>query len=371
MTLLHIEGFEGIVSLASATTQVATEDDTLEFLEKHYGGRLSFGVNQFHIRKGDDGKTHALGTGLDASGGVLHLDYWFEGIRTEDDTFTIGFRAKFRTSADSGQMVSIVGRNEPAGLHINVFLNSNRSLSVKRGGSVLATTGIDVITADTWHYIELQTRIHNTLGTYELKVDGVSELSAGPLDTEDGTVHGDPAGVRFSGFDGSAGTDADTYMLDDIYILDGLGSLNNDFLGPFRVHLLNLAAVSASDFAKYGAGTNEVTSVADLPFDPAEGIDSVNTSTNEQRYTVIGFHTDAIKGVQISSRSGNTANKTQTVQVKHKIDSSAATDTGSSYTIIDAATHRGFFSTHEVDPNTSALWTKTNLNAATYGVEIG
>jgi len=75
-----------------------------------------------------------------------------------------------------------------------------------------------------WQYIELKATIHDTTGSYEVRVNGQVAMSASGVDTRDGGVAGICNNIKLVG-------NVDT-QYDDLYVLDSSGSINNDFLGP-------------------------------------------------------------------------------------------------------------------------------------------
>jgi len=76
-----------------------------------------------------------------------------------------------------------------------------------------------------WQHIEARIRIDNTTGEYEFRINGEPIVNASGVDTQFGTEGG---ACRII-----IGNHEDAYcQIDDFYILDTLGGVNDDFLGP-------------------------------------------------------------------------------------------------------------------------------------------
>src|SRR5690606_9162603 len=107
-----------------------------------------------------------------------------------------------------------------------VCIQSDGSIEVKRGsegGTSIEITDA-VITAGTFHHIEFRALIDDTVGEFELRVNGITLIQLGGLNL--GTIYSSSFGIS------SAFTQC---WIDDLFIWNGEGSLNNDFLGPLRV----------------------------------------------------------------------------------------------------------------------------------------
>ena len=74
-----------------------------------------------------------------------------------------------------------------AGVNVR-FVTSGSKLEVRRGTTQLAITGTLTITTGEWHYLELKVKCHATEGTYEVRLDGVSQLSGTEVNTQEGSA---------------------------------------------------------------------------------------------------------------------------------------------------------------------------------------
>lgn len=112
---------------------------------------------------------------------------------------------------------------------------TNGSLQITRNGTVLGTGTFKFI-ATIWYYLEFKVTIHNSTGTIAARVNGISDISASGLDTQN-TANATASAIQLGATGGVNG--AGNPFWDDVYILDGTGSApTNDFLGDVRVQTI-------------------------------------------------------------------------------------------------------------------------------------
>jgi len=99
-------------------------------------------------------------------------------------------------------------------------------------GTKLGATRNGVVQLGVWYYIEAKIVIHDSAGSVIIHVNGVNEpttandCSSGQDTLASGTVENAVLGHMGSSWNSS---------IDDVYMLDTSGSVNNDFLGDVRV----------------------------------------------------------------------------------------------------------------------------------------
>ena len=125
-------------------------------------------------------------------------------------------------------------------IHVALQLDSTRHLLVTRGGNGSGTTiisaGSTVLTANVYYYLEMKAVIDDSPnGSVEVRINGVTELNQGTLDTRNAGAAASVNRFRIGGWN-----DANlvTCRWDDLYFLDDQGSTNNTFLGDVRVEAL-------------------------------------------------------------------------------------------------------------------------------------
>ena len=207
-----------------------------------------------------------------------------------------------------------------------------------------------------WLYIELQAMIHNSDGSYECRVRGTHVCSDTGVDTA--ATSNDYANmVRFGQTNG---------YVDDIYVLDGTSPGLDDFLGEVKVD----KGVPTSDYSVQWArsgGANNYSNVDEVPVSEGDYIYS-KTTNDVDLFGVAPVSSVNVLGAQLTvdtmlSTSGgkelilvcDSVGNQQTES--HQI---GATDERVAQCLVT-----------DIDPNTSAAWTQTNINAARWGVKVG
>jgi hypothetical protein len=140
----------------------------------------------------------------------------------QSDTITIGFA--FRPSAIGVGEYKIIGLASDAGAtdHNTLAINSTNALVFYRSSSGLLTSANGVIpAANTYYYIEVQAKLHDTTGTFEVRVNGTPVI--GPATAQDTKNAGtktvyDTVRLPPSGFNGAI------VRYDDLYITMGAGA---------------------------------------------------------------------------------------------------------------------------------------------------
>lgn len=116
--------------------------------------------------------------------------------------------------------------------HLGWRTNSDRSISVVRDATVLATSAPNVLVVGAWHRVELFGVHHDTTGQYALRVDGNTVI---PLTTNVDTRNaGDPTynEVIFGCLQGPE------VQFDDYTFNDSTGSINNSWLGDLCIETI-------------------------------------------------------------------------------------------------------------------------------------
>ena len=148
-------------------------------------------------------------------------------------TWIVGFAFKITGGMNTNPCVRF---GENATTHIRVHVNGSRQLVISRDGTTLATTTQAWSADNVWHYVELKMFLSDTVGSIYAQVDGAAETLSyvgtnGALDTRNG-------GSGYFNWIYFVGTSSSSFDIDDLYICDDNGSVNNDFLGDVRVEAI-------------------------------------------------------------------------------------------------------------------------------------
>lgn len=118
--------------------------------------------------------------------------------------------------------------------NVTIGLDTTGTITAYRGalgGTVLGVTAAPVVSAETYQHIEALVFFSQTVGTVEVRVNGVTVLSLSGVDTVNTAL------VECSQIvlGGGTGTGAVGHQLDDVFAYDGTGTYNNTFIGDRRV----------------------------------------------------------------------------------------------------------------------------------------
>ncbi len=194
-------------------------DHYMDFAQKWDTGKIidsaSFRIDSVgRAPKGGSSNGLRFGRGLQYIG--LHLP--------NVTTFIIGFAIK----PTAGRSVSpaLIHTYDSNAEQIRVRLNTSNQLVVYRSTTLLDTS-TEALTVGEWSYLEMKFTIGNT-GSFEIRINGSAIMSGSPIDTQntgnsyiDKLLLGDKLVGQFTSY---------PIFIDDFYLCDDAGSVNNDFL---------------------------------------------------------------------------------------------------------------------------------------------
>lgn len=341
MALLWIEGFEGF----GVTNGNAPQGVEEKYIDTH---RISFTTIQ-------DGRLAGKSWKSTTSSSPHIITPHLGG----PSTIVVGFAFMVARVVNTISVMNMYEPDKTLGMNIQIVADE---LRVRRGTTTLATTTDLNLQVDTWYYIEFKTTIHDTNGAYELRVDETTELSASSVDTQ--VSFGQIDLVQFI----TAASSLDHFSFDDIYILDNSGTANNDFLGKCRVDgILPNAAGDATDFTP-SAGSN-YAAMDDNPDDGDTTYVESDTPTDQDLYNYASMPASIgdVKGIQINTMTRLTDAESFDLKTLVKSGTTTDADSGQAATNDYVTLHRIV----EEDPDTSAAWTESGINAAQFGLEVG
>jgi hypothetical protein len=230
------------------------------------------------------------------------------------------------------------------------------------GGYFPMARSVATAAARGWHYVELRVVQSTMSGVIEVRLNGVLVITLTGISTLSdghalvtaflGAVPGREAGV--------------TIDVDDFYIADALGSVNNTFLGDVRVDVLQAQAqgtqaqwsVSPSGLPAWQAVSDgdDATAITAATvgmrhsFDMAALPAMASPAVHGAQVTMLARKTDAgngrVRGLAISGAQSAVSND---IVLEEQL-----------------AWHTAMF---ELNPNGAVQWTEGTLNAAEFGVE--
>lgn len=252
---------------------------------------------------------------------------------------------------------------EGATPHMDLRITATGQLTVTRNGTVLATTTF-IPALGVWNYYELKVTIHDTAGTFELRINGnsVAEVSGTSQDTKNGgTGNLDTILLNDPGGSGTA--------FDDLYICDDAGSANNDFLGDVKVETLypngngNSSQLVGSD----GNSTDNYLLVDETT--PNSDTDYVESATvgNKDTYAVTDLAAvgGTVYGVQLSPYARKNDAGARTICTVARL---SGTEVDSANAALSTS-YQHFVDMRETKPGGGA-WTISDVNSAEFGVKV-
>lgn len=240
---------------------------------------------------------------------------------------------------------------------LELRINADATLSITRNGTVLGTSSAS-LNVGGWQYIELKVTIHDTTGSYELRLDGVNILSATSVDTKN-TANASVNQVQI-GLDGSV-SGGPIYVFDDFYILDTAGSTNNNFLGDIRIDALYPTADGNYTAWTPSTGTDHYALVDEATPNTTD-YNSSSTAGQKDSYVMSNppaLSSQAIYGVmvKVAALKDDAGSRSLKVGVR-----SGTTDSLSAAQAL--STSQVYYSSiHEVDPATGLAWTVAAVDA--------
>ncbi len=275
----------------------------------------------------------------------------------EQDTWLVGFALKRPPGGLYGgnELVSIL---TAAGSSI-IKLVLTEEGRVRLNTNVSSYYATRTLRADTWYYIEFKVYIHNSAGTIDLNINGVSDRSETSQDTlysTDSTL----SQVRIH-----LNHTADM-IIDDIYVADGTAGVNT-FLGPCKVESIRPDAddTVAWDMSTGGdryalVNTQDVNEVTYVEGD-------TNTESDLYTYDNLSIITGDVFGVQLNT--GGKLTEAGTRQLNDRLLSNVTNSNGA--TVLADTTGEMVYRVIEQDPDTAANWVVAGVNAIKAGVVVG
>lgn len=251
---------------------------------------------------------------------------------------------------------------------LSLKITANGTLALYRGqwysGGVLLGTGNIVIKPRMLVYIELRAYIDSVNGEYEVRVNGVTDISGTGANTKGSASYG-----YVESFGLYSAQRAVTYFT-DVYVRgDPSGNASDGWWGPIMVEDLHPDSDGTHRDWDRSTGSSDYTLVDEVSVANSSGLtDYLFSSTAGDRLTLgqsnlsYGYdikcvsHHVVVKGV-----GGNVRD------IKFLCRSGGTTYAGDYESPFPLVPYESLY---EVDPGTSLAWTESGVNAAEFGLEI-
>jgi hypothetical protein len=257
-------------------------------------------------------------------------------------------------------------RDASNGVQLTVGIDTTGTITVYRGtlaGTILGTSASPVISAETYQHIEAVVFFSQTVGTVEVRVNGVTAISLSGQDTVATTLV-ECSQVKIGGININIQSSSATVNIDDVFCYDDTGSFNNTFIGDRRViTLFPDADTIQADWTVVGAANgfdaiDQVTPDGDTTYITA-GIPGSPTPISEFGMENLPAGVSAISGVVLVNFSRKTEAGVANVQMS--AISGASETAGTDQPMTEIYTYRQ--DVFETDPASAAPFTPAEVDA--------
>lgn len=280
------------------------------------------------------------------------------------NTWIIGFGLKVPSSPAGWEWRFLSGASEQ--LRLETTDNGGTfEIRIMRGATQIAITS-QTFSENVWHYFEFKVTLTNT-GSYELRHNEQNVLSdAGPVDLQE---LGSAGADGHSWFHSPSGN---TFKMDDIYILDDTGSVNDDFLGDTVLFELKPNGDESVQWSPEPAAPATNFDKVDEAGDVTSDSDWVESNTNGHtdyyefaNAPATGIGTIHAVKVSYNGRLATAGSATLRSKFKNSGGSTANGDdvvfAGTSFVELPVI--------FDQEPVATATWTASALNGGRFGLE--
>lgn len=235
-----------------------------------------------------------------------------------------------------------------------LMMKTDGAVEIHRGdGTLLATTSAS-FTPNEWQYFEIKYKISNTVGTVEIRRNGVS-VGTYSGDTQN-TANAYATHMMFAGGGGNG------MYVDDVYLCDGSGS--DTFRGDCKVECLFPISAGALTQWTPSAGSNYQNVDDPVASAPAPDGDSTYNSSGTPGnldtfvYGNLATVGKTVLGVQIDLTA-------QKVNAGTRHIETVIRQGGSNYLSSEIGVSQGYttyMKVYETNPHTGVAWTTTDIN---------
>lgn len=271
-------------------------------------------------------------------------------------TWYIGFAVRFTELP--GGVFRLITLYDGTTLHLDVRLNPSGVLTTTRNGTLLAT-GTIVLAANTYYFLEFRGTIADSGGRSVVKVNGVTDIDFTGDTRNAGNATANIIELQF-------GSSSATYDLDDLYICDANGGVNDTFLGDVRVAALlpNGNGNSSQHTGSDGNSTDNYLLVDETPFNSDTDYVESSTAGHIDTYAMANLPSTAtsIKAIQqvIVARKTDAGARSARIVLRHSSTNYESAD------IALTDTYAIWTQIRDQDPS-AASWTESNVNALEHG----
>ncbi len=306
------------------------------------------------------------GNKLAIAGGDVRTATKVLSVADQSDTLFLGFAMAVNANG-TFEILRILGDNNTT-IHLSFEVTNTNAVQVRRGagGTLLGTSAAGVFTPGVSNFVfyEIKIVLSDTVGVVLVKANGATILNLTGQDTKNGGT-----ALVFDTIEFFQNFTPSGIGIDDFYVLNKNGAINNNFIGDCSV-----LTKFPDGNGNYSQGVNSASTsvnnwsyVDEQPPDTADYVDFATTG-NKDTYTFQDLPSGTVYGVQQAAYAAKTLAGSRSIRNIQRIagvDYASAVDHGLSVT----PSFIGEFDMMEVSPATSVLWTVSEFNGAEFGTE--
>jgi hypothetical protein len=288
-------------------------------------------------------------------------------------TRILGFAFRHAGSLAETRCIAALSDGSPAtagNCQVGIRLQTTGAIGVYRGvspggasGTQLGSNSTNLLSANTWYYIELVVTHSNTVGTVDVYVNGTTSgwISLTGQDTME------TANAYSNAFGFACSSNSVNQYFDDVYTVSGSGGTHTTRLGDVKCVAVNastgdgaVAQFTPSTGTDNGAMVDEATPDGATTYNESTVVSNIDTYA----FPAIGA-SGTIYGCQIHDWVAKTDAGTCDAQTVARISATNyfGTQTG-------VSTSYGYLShLYETSPATASAWTASEIDGAEFGVK--
>ncbi len=332
------------------------------------GGGDHYGTSDINAKwSNSSGATVSSGTGRFGGNSLRLADYasgsFLQKTLDAQASWIIGFGIQmpgFPTSA--APLLRLLDQGVQ---QVELRVNPDGTLSVTRNGTTLSGgTSSFSLRSGSYYFIEFKVTIADAISasSCKVRVNGTDVITVATGQDLENTANATANSLTLHGSVANS-------MIDDVYVCDGQGSANVDFLGDCRVAtVLPNAAGDKSEWSLTGTGlTDHYTAVNN---NPPDGDTSYVGSSTTGQIDLFNFAditlSGTVRGLQISvyARKDDAGPRT----MAHVVKSAGTEYAGTTFSLGTSYVYQSDI--RETDPATGVAWTVNGINNAQMGVKL-
>ncbi len=340
--------------------------EVMQFID----GFDDYGVGADIIQGGWSGSTPTSS----ATGNVAGRAMQIGGGNTTERSFTandyVHYLFSWRPTSATQALTNLLRFFEGATEHLRLAYNGNGTFTFSRAGTTVGATPTSAnmgIVSNTYYHIEFCARVHDTLGLYEIYLNGVLMCSGGAqnLDTRNGGTAGTANKISYTLAGG-----ASVYLIDDAILYTGSGAGAGGTqaqIGMARV-ITGLPTADGTTVAWTASAGADYTTVDDNPNNGDTDYISSSTATQVDTFTYPAL---GVTGTVLGVAPTSLARKDDAgVRSIREVVRSGGTDYAGAADLTLTTAYVNYQQIWETNPATGVAWTVAGVDSAEAGVKL-